>query len=114
MSSDPSNDGMNDSENEGGDQFNHEESTLINAMRSAISRQKAAFCCGGRVPITAFSDEGEEDRFDDVAALITSPPVVLRWDLPSGMYISCETSVLYYCLSFESVSGSNKHLRWVS
>lgn len=81
-----SNGGMEDSENE--------ESMLIDAMMSAISMQKAAFSCGGQIPTTAIADEGEEHRFDDVAGLITSPPMVLRWDLPSGMYISCETSVL--------------------
>ena len=64
-----------------------EESRLIRAMVAAASAQKAAFCCGGIVPIAATSEDGKEGRFDDVAGLVSSPPVVLRWDLPSGMYI---------------------------
>lgn len=96
MSSDRSNGEVENSEHErsssrasesGSEQFNHEESRLISAMGNAISNQKAAFACGGTVPIITTSDEGKEDRFDDVAGLIASPPVVLRWDLPSGTYI---------------------------
>lgn len=104
MSSDRSDGGVEGSETErsssqasetGSEQFNHEESRLINAMEKAISKQKAAFACGGTVPIIATTDEGKEDRFDDVAGVITSPPVVLRWDLPSGMYI-LKNFLLYF------------------
>ena len=96
MSSDCSDSRMEDSELErpssrasdsGSEHFNHEESRLFTAMRNAISKQKAAFACGGTVPTIATTNEGKEDRFDDVAGLITSPPVVLRWDLPSGLFI---------------------------
>ena len=91
---------------ESGEQLEYEEFRLIDAMENAISKLKAAFCCGGQVPIMAIADEGEEHRFDDVAGVITSPPVVLLWDLTSGTYISCKASVLYYSFSFGSISGS--------
>ena len=99
---------MEASENEGSSSraSEYEESRLIDTMENAISKQKAAFCCGGQVPIIAIADEGEEHHFDDVAGMITSPPVVLRWDLTSGTYISCKTSVLYNGFSFGSISGS--------
>ena len=70
----------------GSERTNYDESTLISAMRNAIVRQKAAFCCGGTVPITETADVGKEDRFDDVASLTPSPAVVLRWDLPNGTH----------------------------
>ena len=63
------------------------ESTLIDEIQSAVSGQTATFCCGGSVPIiVADSDEAKEHRFDDVAGVIVSPAVVLRWDLSSGTY----------------------------
>ena len=62
------------------------ESSLVDEMQYAMSGQKATFCCGGSVAIIADSDEAKEHRFDDVAGLIASPPVVLRWDLEGGMY----------------------------
>ena len=88
----------------GREQSNHEHLRLIDAMQNAVSKQKAVFCCGGTVPIAAITDGGKEDRFDNVVGLITSPPVVLRWDLPSGMnflkrvllfLITCSLSSLY-------------------
>ena len=82
------NEGPNSPTSESGsEQFNHEESRLIVAMENAISQQKAAFCCGGSGSIVAITDDSKEDRFVDVAGLVISPPVILRWDLPSGMYI---------------------------
>ena len=63
-----------------------QESNLIQEIQYAVSGQKATFCCGGSVPIIADSGEAKEHRFDDVAGLIASPPVVLRWDLEGGMY----------------------------
>ena len=59
---------------------------LSNEIQSAVSDQTATFCCGGSVPIIADGDEAKEHRFDDVAGLIASPRVVLRWDLQDGMY----------------------------
>ena len=68
-----------------------QESKLVEEIQHVVTGQKATFCCGGSVAIITNSDEAKEHRFDDVAGLIASPPVVLRWDLPSGMYapISC-------------------------
>ena len=116
MSFDHSNGKMENSESEvsssqapeSGEQPDHEESRLLKAMNYAISEQNVAFCCGGQVPIIATADEGKEHRFDDVAGMITCPLVVLRWDLPSGMYILCETFVLCHGFSFESVSRSKE------
>lgn len=121
MSSDHSNSKMENPENEvsssqapeSGEQPNHEESRLLKVMNYAISKQNAAFCCGGQVPIVAIADEGEEHRFDDVAGMITSPPVVLRWDLPSGMYSTYHAKHLFFVtashlnLSREARSMSN-------
>ena len=64
-----------------------QEPNLIYELQHVVSGQKATFCCGGSVPIITDSDEAKEHRFDDVAGLIKSPPVVLRWDLPGGMYV---------------------------
>ena len=67
------------------EQSNPEESRLIDALQNAVSGQRIQFCCGGTVPID--TTEGKKGRFDDVVGLISSPPVVLRWDLPSGACI---------------------------
>ncbi|KAM0802292.1 hypothetical protein BDR22DRAFT_844059 [Usnea florida] len=60
---------------------------LSHEIQSAVSDQTATFCCGGSVPIIADGDEAKEHRFDDVAGLIASPPVVLRWDFQNGKVI---------------------------
>ena len=78
-----------------------QESKLIEEIQFAVSEQKATFYCGGSVPIIANSDEAEKHRFDDVAGMITSPPVLLRWDLPSGMY-----APISYLLFFATPSPS--------
>ena len=48
------------------EQDNSEESRLIDEMYRAVSKKKAAFCCAGRVPITATTDEDKDHRFNDV------------------------------------------------
>ncbi len=66
------------------EQVDSEESTLIQAIGNAVTKQKAAFCCGGTVPIITTIDEGKGNWVDDVTGMITSPPVVIRWDIPKG------------------------------
>ncbi|KAK4695497.1 hypothetical protein P7C71_g2267, partial [Lecanoromycetidae sp. Uapishka_2] len=59
------------------------ETDFFREIEEAVCGQKATFCCGGEVPISANS----ETRFDTVIAneaSVSSPPVVLRWDRPSG------------------------------
>ena len=80
-----------------------QESKLIDEIQHAVSGQKATFCCGGSVPIVADSDEAKEHRFDDVAGLIASPPVVLRWDLPGGMYGRISYFLFLVTLSLSTV-----------
>ena len=87
-----------------------QESKLIDEIQSAVSGQKATFCCGGSVPIIiADSDEAKEHRFDDVAGLIASPRVVLRWDLSGGMYGAIsKSSVFRVTLAFYCIVSSRR------
>ncbi len=94
----------------GSEQSDHEQSRLIDAIRSAISKRKAVFCCGGTVPITSDTDGGMENRFDDVVELITSPPVLLRWDLPSGMNFLKRIFVFFTTCSLSSLYSEAKSL----
>lgn len=101
MSSDRS-DGGSEASGSGSERYNHKEGVLINAMQNAVSAQRAAFCCGGSVPILGTFSEGNEDRFNDLTGRITSPPVVLRWDLPSGMDILKRTPLSFNTFPFPS------------
>ncbi len=71
---------MSDSENElaasevsVSDTSDEVEWAFLSRMRTAISGQQAAFCCGGAIPVIT---ENLEQRFDDVTAKtgLSSPP----------------------------------------
>ena len=71
---------------EDGEQCNHIQTTLLIQLVDAASVWRAAICCGGSIPIVA----NDEKRFENLTVddgPTTSPPVVLRWDLPSGKAI---------------------------
>ena len=85
---------------------------LIDEMQNAVSEQNATFCCGGSVPIIADTDEAKEHRFDDITGLIASPPVVLRWDLPSGMYSPISHLLFLVTHSLSTVSSIAKGLSY--
>ena len=89
-----------------------QESKLIEEIQYAVSEQKATFYCGGSVPIIADNDEAKKHRFDDVAGLITSPPVVLRWDLPSGMYAPISNLLFFATHSLSTVSSTAERLSY--
>lgn len=62
---------------------NVEETDFLDQIHGALSSHKSAFSCRGSIPIVA----GDDSRFDCVTTKkkqLTSPPVTLRWDLPSG------------------------------
>ena len=58
----------------------------LGRLKTAVTAQQAAFCCGGTIPIAAARDCIYEDITVDTEPL-ASPPVVIRWDLPSGKAI---------------------------
>lgn len=64
-----------------------EGSSLMDQLIHAVSDQKADFCCGGTVRITQDSAVGRFDKMTCDDGEVTCPPVVLRWDLPSGKTI---------------------------
>ena len=93
---------------------------INNHVSHQPGRQLAVFCCGGTVPIVAIAEGDEEDRFDDLVGLITSPPVVLRWDLPSCMnflkrislfFTTCSLSSLYLAIKKLSCSPEMSRYR---
>jgi hypothetical protein len=59
---------------------------LLDQLEAAVTAQQAAFCCGGTIPIAAARDCIYEHVTVDAKPL-ASPPVVIRWDLPSGKAI---------------------------
>jgi len=56
---------------------------LLGQLEAAVTAQQAAFCCGGTVQIAAARGCIYEHITVDAEPLV-SPPVVIRWDLPSG------------------------------
>jgi len=59
---------------------------LLGQLEAAVTAQQAAFCCGGTIQIDAARDCIHEHVTVDTEPLV-SPPVVIRWDLPSGKAI---------------------------
>ena len=59
-----------------------QETHLLNQLADVLATQQATFCCGGRIVVTENDNRWESLTVDNRPA--TSPPVVLRWDLPSG------------------------------
>ena len=55
-------------------------------LEAAVTAQQAAFCCGGTVQIDAARGCIYKHITVDTEPLV-SPPVVIRWDLPSGKAI---------------------------
>jgi hypothetical protein len=55
-------------------------------LEAAVTAQQAAFCCGGIIQIAAARDYIHEHITVNAEPLV-SPPVVIRWDLPSGKVI---------------------------
>lgn len=56
--------------------------SVMEQLYSIIRSQRAAFCCGGAIPVVY--DENPFTRINSEDAPISSSPVTLRWDLPSG------------------------------
>ena len=65
---------------------NPEETFFLSKIGGAVSSHKSVFCCGGSTPIVADDDSRFDCGTTDKKQL-TSPPVILRWDLPSGKAI---------------------------
>jgi hypothetical protein len=59
---------------------------FLGQLEAAVTAQQAAFCCGGTIQIDAARDCIHEHVTVDTEPLV-SPPVVIRWDLPSGKAI---------------------------
>jgi hypothetical protein len=59
---------------------------LLGQLGAAVTAQQAAFCCGGTLQIAAARGCIYEHVTADAEPL-ASPPVVIRWDLPSGKAI---------------------------
>jgi hypothetical protein len=56
---------------------------LLCQLEAAVTAQQAAFCCGGTIQIDAAHGCTYKHITVDTEPLV-SPPVVIRWDLPSG------------------------------
>ena len=56
---------------------------LLGQLEAAVTAEQAAFCCGGTIQIATARDCIYEHTTVDAEPLV-SPPVVIRWDLPSG------------------------------
>ena len=66
---------------------NHVEDGFFRQIRDAVSRSQVAFCCAGKVPITAESTfEQIRDTLED--GQLKSAPVTIRWDRKDGKTIS--------------------------
>jgi hypothetical protein len=63
----------------------HKEGPLCQ-LEAAVTAQQAAFCCGGTIQIDAARDCIHEHITVDTEPLV-SPPIVIRWDHPSGKAI---------------------------
>jgi hypothetical protein len=63
-----------------------DEKALLCELEAAVTAQQAAFCCGGTIQIAASRGCIYEHITVDEEPLV-SPPVVVRWDLPSGKAI---------------------------
>jgi hypothetical protein len=59
---------------------------LLCQLEAAVTAQQAAFCCGGTIQIDAARGCTYKHVTVDTEPLV-SPPVVIRWDLPSGKAI---------------------------
>ena len=59
---------------------------LLCQLEAAVTAQQAAFCCDGTIQIDAAHGCIYEHITVDTKPLV-SPPVVIRWDLPSGKAI---------------------------
>jgi hypothetical protein len=75
------------SQGESSSQEDSDNPALLGQLESAVTAQQAAFCCGGTIQITTAARGciHEHATFDDEPSV--SPPVVVRWDLPSGKAI---------------------------
>jgi hypothetical protein len=59
---------------------------LLCQLEAAVTAQQAAFCCGGTIQIDAARGCIYKHVTVDTEPLV-SPPVVIRWDLPSSKAI---------------------------
>jgi hypothetical protein len=59
---------------------------LLGQLGAAVTAQQAAFCCGGTIQINAARGCIYKHITVDTEPLV-SPPIVIRWDLPSGKAI---------------------------
>ena len=59
---------------------------LLRQLGAAVTAQQAAFCCGGTIQVAAARGCIYEHITVDAEPLV-SPPVIIRWDLPSGKVI---------------------------
>jgi hypothetical protein len=59
---------------------------FLRQLKTTITAQQAAFCCGGTIRIDAARGCIYKHVTVDTEPLV-SPPVVIRWDLPSGKAI---------------------------
>lgn len=58
--------------------------SLLRQLEAAVTAQQAAFCCGGTIRI---ANSGSNCLYEHVSANakpLASPPVDIRWDMPSG------------------------------
>jgi hypothetical protein len=62
------------------------EHDLMQELTATVTSQQAVFCCGGTIPVATGRDHTHDHVTADKERLV-SPPVVIRWDVPSGKAI---------------------------
>ena len=77
---------MSSTDSDSSSQVPSDEGGLLGQLEAAVTAQQAAFCCGGTIQIDAARGCIYKHITVDTEPLV-SPPVVIRWDLPSGKAI---------------------------
>jgi hypothetical protein len=83
----PSTDSDSSSQEEPSSQEPLGKGALLDQLGDAVTAQQAAYCCGGTIQIAAARDRTIYEHITVDAEPLVSPPVVIRWDLPSGKAI---------------------------
>jgi hypothetical protein len=78
---------MSSTDSDSSSQVPSDEGGLLGQLEAAVTAQQAAFCCGGTIQIAAARDCTIYEHITVDAKPLVSPPVVIRWDLPSGKAI---------------------------
>lgn len=62
------------------------EKRVLDQLKEAVTGYQATanYCCGGSIPISATASQPNAERPGTSKIPITSPPTVLRWDIPDN------------------------------